>query len=37
MPAHAENRVLPFSASQMFELVLDVAQYPQFLPWCVAT
>lgn len=37
MPAHSENRVLPFSASQMFDLVLDVAQYPQFLPWCVAT
>jgi coenzyme Q-binding protein COQ10 len=37
MPTHAENRVLPFSAAQMFDLVLDVAQYPQFLPWCVAT
>lgn len=37
MPVHAENRVLPFSAAQMFDLVLDVGQYPQFLPWCVAT
>lgn len=37
MPVHSENRVLPFSASQMFDLVLDVGQYPQFLPWCVAT
>ena len=37
MPVHAENRVLPFSAQQMFDLVLDVAQYPEFLPWCVAT
>ncbi len=37
MPSHSENRVLPFSARQMFDLVLDVAQYPEFLPWCVAT
>jgi len=37
MPSHRENRVLPFSATQMFELVLDVAKYPEFLPWCVAT
>lgn len=37
MPSHSENRVLPFSAEQMFDLVLDVAKYPEFLPWCVAT
>ena len=37
MPTHSENRVLPFSARQMFDLVLDVAEYPEFLPWCVAT
>jgi ribosome-associated toxin RatA of RatAB toxin-antitoxin module len=23
-----------YSASQMFDLVTDVARYPQFLPWC---
>ncbi len=37
MPTHSENRILPFSAEQMFDLVLDVAKYPEFLPWCVAT
>lgn len=37
MPSHAETRLLPFSADQMFDLVLDVAKYPEFLPWCVAT
>ena len=37
MPTHNENRVLPFSAEQMYALVLDVANYPEFLPWCVAT
>lgn len=37
MPTHAEKRVLPFTPEQMFDLVADVATYPEFLPWCVAT
>jgi len=37
MPVHSEHRVLAFSAAQMFDLVLDVNAYPEFLPWCVAT
>lgn len=36
MPRHAESRHLPFSADQMFDLVADVASYPQFLPWTAA-
>lgn len=36
MPHHAESRDLPFKAQQMFELVADVARYPEFLPWCEA-
>lgn len=36
MPTHAETRVLPYHARQMFDLVADVASYPQFLPWCAA-
>lgn len=28
--------VVPFSAEQMYELVNDVASYPEFLPWCSA-
>ena len=35
MPTHAEKRLLPYSPEQMFNLVADVASYPQFLPWCV--
>src|SRR5690606_2420468 len=27
---------LPYSAEQMFDLVADVASYPEFLPWVVA-
>lgn len=25
---------MPYSAEQMFDLVNDVAAYPEFLPWC---
>ena len=32
---HTETRLLPYSADQMFELVADVARYPEFLPWCL--
>lgn len=33
MPSHAETRLLPYSAAQMYALVADVASYPQFIPW----
>ncbi len=36
MPTHSETRQLPYSARQMYDLVADVASYPQFLPWCAA-
>ena len=36
MPAHQETRVLPYSAQQMYDLVADVASYPEFLPWTAA-
>lgn len=34
MPTHAETRILPYSPAQMYDLVADIAAYPQFLPWC---
>ncbi|WP_435168513.1 type II toxin-antitoxin system RatA family toxin [Falsirhodobacter sp. 1013] len=33
MPTHQETRRLPYTATQMFDLVADVGAYPQFLPW----
>ena len=36
MPRHSETRHLPFSREQMFELIADVANYDQFLPWVSA-
>ena len=37
MPTHAEQRILPYTPEQLFDLVADVARYPEFLPWCVAS
>ena len=37
MPGIHETRTLPYSAEQMFDLVADVASYPEFLPWVMAT
>lgn len=37
MPGIREQRTLPYSADQMFDLVADVARYSEFLPWVVAT
>lgn len=36
MPTHSETRHLPYSAQQMYDLVADVARYPEFLPWTSA-
>ena len=37
MPGIQETRRLPYSAEQMFDLVADVARYPEFLPWVAGT
>ena len=36
MPTHAEKRLVPYSADQMYALIADVGRYPEFLPWCAA-
>ncbi len=36
MPTHSEDRHLPYTASQMYDLVADIERYPEFLPWCSA-
>tara|TARA_R110002096_G_scaffold97354_4_gene217073 strand:- start:83253 stop:83705 length:453 start_codon:yes stop_codon:yes gene_type:complete len=37
MPTHAEKRMMPYSAQQMYDLVADVESYSDFLPWCAAS
>ena len=34
MPSFSKVHPVPYSARQMFDLVADVEQYPQFLPLC---
>jgi coenzyme Q-binding protein COQ10 len=36
MPTHSETKILPYTPRQMYDLVADVARYPEFLPWCAA-
>lgn len=35
MPSHSETRILPYTAAQLFNLVMDIEKYPEFLPWCL--
>ncbi len=37
MTTHAEKRTLPYTPEQLFDLVADVAKYPDFLPWCLTS
>ncbi len=36
MTTHAEQRLIRHSPEQLFDLVVDVSRYPEFLPWCLA-
>lgn len=36
MPTHSETRILPYPRDRLYELVSDVEDYPNFLPWCLA-
>jgi len=37
MLTHIEQRQLPYTPEQMFDLVADVGRYQEFLPWCIAS
>lgn len=37
MPKYSENKILPFLPNELFDLVADVENYPDFVPWCVGT
>lgn len=37
MPGIRQTRQLPYSCEQMFDLVADVGNYAEFLPWVIAT
>lgn len=33
---HRESRIFPYKPAAIYQLVMDVETYPQFLPWCAA-
>ncbi len=37
MLTHVEQKILPYTAAQMFDLVAAVDQYKEFAPWCIAS
>lgn len=37
MLSHVEQKILPYTPDQMFDLVAAVDQYKKFAPWCVAS
>lgn len=37
MRTFSETKHLPFAARDLYEIVIDVDQYAEFLPWCVAS
>ena len=37
MLSHVEQKTLPYTAQQMFDLVAAVDEYDEFTPWCVAS
>lgn len=37
MLKHIEQKLLPYTPEQMFDLVADVDSYDQFVPWCIAS
>ena len=36
MHTYQDTQRSPYSTQQIFELVLDIQRYPEFLPWCRA-
>ncbi len=37
MPSHFEQKILPYTPEQMFDLVAAVDQYKEFAPWCLGS
>jgi coenzyme Q-binding protein COQ10 len=36
MHSHSDTQQSPYSPQQIFDLVIDIERYPEFLPWCRA-
>lgn len=36
MPKHHVQENVPYTPKQLYDLVIDIEQYPDFIPWCRA-
>jgi coenzyme Q-binding protein COQ10 len=34
MPALTQTKTLPYKSEEIYNLVMDIEEYPKFLPWC---
>ena len=34
---YTEERILPYTPKQLYDVVVDIAAYPSYLPWCVGS
>ena len=37
MPTHRQTKIVGYSVDEIFDLVIDVQSYPDFLPWCISS
>lgn len=37
MPRSSQKKILNYNAKDLFNIVLDIESYPDFLPWCSAS
>ena len=37
MPKFENTKILPYSDKQLYSIIINVEQYPEFLPWCKNT
>jgi len=37
VPTHHQTKTVGYSAEEIFDLVIDVTSYPDFLPWCISS
>ena len=34
MPQLTQSKILPYKSKEIYDLVMDIEKYPEFLPWC---
>ena len=37
MPSSKQKKILNYNAKDLFNIVIDIEKYPEFIPWCKAS